>query len=165
MPLVYNGVTVTNIIYNGVSLDKVVYNGITGFSKGFSYVFSANTSNVNFATLIGATNVNNNTTFNITINAGVTLSGSNGSDAYSDGGGCSCWMQGGYDEYGNYTGDVCCPGYDIPGNYYPATNGLPAIDFSGMSGKTINIINNGTIRGGNGGVGGGLGALALNYSH
>lgn len=34
MPIIYNGVTLTDIKYNGVSLDKVIYNGVTVFEKG-----------------------------------------------------------------------------------------------------------------------------------
>lgn len=33
MPLIYNGVTVTDVIYNGVALDKVIYNGVEVFTK------------------------------------------------------------------------------------------------------------------------------------
>lgn len=33
MPIIYNGVTLTDINYNGVSLDKVIYNGVTVFEK------------------------------------------------------------------------------------------------------------------------------------
>ncbi len=33
MPIVYNGVTLTDIVYNGVALDKVMYNGVEVFTK------------------------------------------------------------------------------------------------------------------------------------
>ncbi len=39
MPIIYNGVTLTDIVYNGVALDKVIYNGAIVFEKITTPIF------------------------------------------------------------------------------------------------------------------------------
>lgn len=103
----------------------------------YVYTFTANASNVNFATLVGSTIYNRYTNFRVIVNSGVTVSGTNGTTGATG----ACSTNGGIGGAGNY-----------------------ALNFSGMSGKTIAVVNNGTIRGGNGGTGGqGGAACACGY--
>ena len=161
---------------------KKLYKKVNGtwqvvHTGAYEYTFTANASNVNFATLIGAAAVANNTDFIITINAGVTLSGTvgvaganNASTAFA---------------FGNVGTRVCkdsayadgrtrsipyssCPQGAVYADYYTGNggtggNGSIALDLSGMSGKNITIINNGVIQGGNGGIGG-IGAIQARAS-
>ncbi len=81
--------------------------------------------------------------FNITINAGVTLSGVNGATG-ADG------AVGSYDTVSN------CHSTN-PGNGSNGAGGAAGgycLNLTGFGGKTVNIINNGIIKGGNGGAGG-----------
>lgn len=137
---------------------KKLYKKVSGtwqvvHSSVYEYTFTANASNVDFATLIGASAVANNTDFKITINSGVMISGTDG-------------VAGANNTSKAYLiGNVvrACLGTDAGAFYYPqyftgnggnGGNGNIALSFAGMSGKNITIVNNGTIRGGNGGSGG-----------
>lgn len=75
-------------------------------------------------------------TFNITLNGGVLFSGVYGGDG---GAGANVWCL-------NSSGQCTNGGNGGAGGY--------GIDFTGFAGKTINLYNYGTIKGGNGGNGG-----------
>lgn len=152
---------------------KKLYKKISGtwqvvHSGAYEYTFTANASNVNFATLIGATAVANNDEFIITVNSGVTISGTNGvtgannnSDTYVAG---SVGTRVCKDSVHNgaaisLTYNIYASKYSQYKYYFTGTGGTGgggniALDLSGMSGKKVTIINNGTILGGNGGNGG-----------
>jgi len=151
-------------------------------SSAYEYTFTANAANVDFATLIGASNVANNTEFKITINSGVTIYGTNGVVGANNGsmsnihgafGARYCyatWCAGYMTVYYDVIRDALCEAsytyasYYFTGNGGTGSNGNNAISFAGMSGKTITITNNGAIIGGNGGAGGmGASLATANY--
>lgn len=134
------------------------------FTDEYVYTFTANASNVNFATLIGAENVSKYTKFKIIVNPGVTISGATGANG-ANGSGTATYQYAAsrYCKDSKYTdgrliyhnsnsanGNMTA----FSSNGQNGTIGTSAFNFSGMSGKTINLINNGTIKGGNGGNGG-----------
>jgi len=157
---------------------KKLYKKVSGIwqvvhSGAYEYTFTANASNVDFATLIGAANVSNYTDFKITVNSGVTISGTTGttgannnSDTLATGsvGTRICtnsqWADGrtvslNYDVHA----DGSSLGATLYSTYYTGTGGTGgtgnhALNLSGLSGKNITIINSGTIIGGIGGAGG-----------
>lgn len=144
----------------------------------FEYTFSANASNVDFATLIGASNVANYTDFKITINSGITVSGTDGITGANNSSAVTAIGNAGTRtcrdsittagtiksfSYTNYPANSVQYRRYHTGNGGTGGNGNVALSFSGMSGKNISVINNGTIRGGNGGNGG-MGALQVRTS-
>ncbi|MDD2909276.1 MAG: Hint domain-containing protein [Candidatus Gracilibacteria bacterium] len=144
---------------------------IFSYNTGFSYTFTANAQNVDFAALIGPANVAAYSTFNIIVNPGVTISGTSGvagannsstTEVAGNVGTRTCYSAY-YGDLRNYSYNQYTAGSGTGYNFYftgnggNGGNGNSAFYFNGMSGKTINIINNGTIIGGNGGNGG-LGA-------
>ena len=158
---------------------KKLYKKVSGtwqvvHSGAYEYTFTANTSNVDFAALIGASAVADNTDFIITVNSGVTISGTvgttganNNSDTlvagsvgtrtcnnsqYADGRAVSV-------TYNSNAETINSLAYTKYAKYYTGNGGTggtgnDALNLSGLSGKNITIINNGTIIGGNGGAGG-----------
>lgn len=163
---------------------KKLYKKVSGtwqvvHSGAYEYTFTANASNVNFATLIGSSAVANNTDFIITINSGVTLSGTvgvaganNASTAFATGNvGTRVCKNSQYTDgrthsfsYSAIPNTVWSGKEYYTGNGGTGGTGATALDISGMSGKKITIINNGTIVGGTGGNGGIGAAQVRNYN-
>jgi hypothetical protein len=112
----------------------------------YTFTFTANASNVNMLTAIGATNIANYAKINVVIPSGITISGVAG-------------VAGVAGAVGSATVRANCHTSKAGngGNGTNATNGSPCMDFSGITGKQIKIINNGVVQcpnGANGGNGG-----------
>ena len=150
---------------NGTWYKTTIYKKINGswISLGpapinYTFTSSITASSFNGIPLNNYVNPANSDTFNITVNSGVTLSGKKGTN------GSNGWYgsfdynstESGCDSTTNCHGAGCGYGHDGQNG---GTGGY-GIDFTGFSGKTINIINNGTIKGGDGGDGGHGGAGA-----
>lgn len=138
---------------------KKVYKKITGSwvvvhisPVEYSFTNSITASTSQGILLSSYVNPNSGDVFNIIINSGVTLSGKNGTNGINGINGSIDYNSNCHSgQYGNGTngsvGDI--------GGY--------CLNLTGFNGKIVNIINNGTIKGGNGGNGGNGGAPASVY--
>lgn len=108
------------------------------------------TSTIYIASFLGNDFLAKNDTINIVIDAGVTVTGTTGTDGGN-----------GRNANGVYMANCHSGSVGNGQNGFNGEKGFPVFDFTGISGKTFQIVNNGIIKNSNGGKGGnGGGALA-----
>lgn len=117
------------------------------------HITSSISSTINVASLLGAPFLLANDIINIVIDAGVTIIGTTGATGANG---------------INANGSAIANCHNtLVGNGANGANGgqgLPVFDFTGISGKTFQIVNNGVIKNSNGGVGGNGGAPNQAYN-